>query len=408
MEAIIQRIMDGIVIFNAKGEIDSCNPAAARVFGVKLDDMSGMTVAALIESDDGAVPPDLKLLAESGDSVEFRYGAGEDSADWIEAAAALLPLADETLLIGVFRDVSGRRRAEDEIRTLNENLEQRVAERTIQLRGANDNLQHALDNLRETQGQLVESEKMASLGGLVAGVAHEINTPLGICVTASSHLNDVSGKLAEKFKQGGMRRSDMESFLKVNDESNAIILTNLQRAANLVRSFKQVAVDQSSEERRRFGLAAYLDEVLISLRPYLKKGNHEVIVECDDSIEVDGYPGALSQIITNLVMNSLTHAYAEGVVGTLRMQAKKMEGDEIRLCYNDDGIGIPEDHIAKVFDPFFTTKRGSGGSGLGLNILYNLVTQKLGGRVKCESEPGEGATFIIKFPAQYMASSSNP
>lgn len=288
----------------------------------------------------------------------------------------------------------------EEIKRINEDLEQRVLERTEQFRIANEGLKRTLDDLQQAQEQLIESEKMAALGSLVAGVAHEINTPIGIGVTAASHLQEASNEITATFDKGTLKKSDFQSYLRTGNESSAIILANLSRAANLVRSFKEVAVDQSSEERRQVRLSDYLDSILLSLRPSLKKGEFKISVKCDPSIEINSYPGAISQIVTNLVMNSIIHAYDDGEFGTLAINVTYEEDEGfIRLIYSDDGKGIPQEHITNIFDPFFTTKRGSGGSGLGLNVLYNLVTRVLRGKVRCESEPGQGATFIIKFPA---------
>lgn len=412
VRGIMENVADGLITIDEQGAIESFNPAAERMFGYEAKEMIGARVNVLMsENDKHHHDGYIASYKRTGRGKILGIGARElvgrradGSVFPMELSVSEMILDDRRLFIGALRDVTERTRAEEKIRELNESLEQRVAERTVQLRGANDNLQHALDDLRQTQGQLVESEKMASLGGLVAGVAHEINTPIGICVTAGSYLRDMSGKLEEKFEQGGMKRSDLQNFLKTNDETSAIIMSNLRRAADLVRSFKQVAVDQSSEERRRFNLAGYLGEILLSLRPNLKKGGCEVMVDCDELIEVDGYPGALSQIVTNLIMNSLTHAYEEGERGVLRLQATETENGDVHLTYCDDGKGVPEENVAKIFDPFFTTRRGSGGSGLGLNILYNLVTQTLGGTVRCESQLGQGTTFIIKFPARIEGS----
>jgi PAS domain S-box-containing protein len=289
-----------------------------------------------------------------------------------------------------------------EIKRINANLEQRVLDRTKQLQSANEDLKRTLGDLQQAQEQLVEAEKMASLGGLVAGVAHEINTPIGIGVTAASHLNDISDKTGEMLEEGTLKKASLVSYFRNARESSTIILTNLKRAADLVRSFKQVAVDQSSEERRRVQLANYLDEILLSLRPSLKKGDFKVLVDCDADIEIDSYPGAISQIVTNLIMNSTIHGYDSGESGSLKIKVDREEDEGlVRLIYSDDGKGIPQEYLDKIFDPFFTTNRGNGGSGLGLNILYNLVTRVLRGKVRCESELGRGTTFIIKFPATF-------
>jgi signal transduction histidine kinase len=272
----------------------------------------------------------------------------------------------------------------------NENLEQLVEQRTAEL-------SQALDDLKATQKKLVESEKMASLGGLVAGVAHEINTPVGIGITAASLLADKTTEFFQRYKSGQMKRSQLEKFLDTAMQSSSMVLSNLNRAADLIQSFKQVAVDQSSEEKRTFSLKQYLSEVLISLQPILRTTHHQVEIKGDEAIALNSYPGALSQIITNLVMNSLTHAYSPEDAGHLVFDFKQ-EGKQIILEYSDDGIGIPQENLSKIFDPFFTTKRGQGGSGLGLHIVYNLVTQKLNGTIKCESQVDVGTKFIIKLP----------
>jgi signal transduction histidine kinase/HAMP domain-containing protein len=262
---------------------------------------------------------------------------------------------------------------------------------------ANRDLFEALKNLQTTQSQLVEAEKMAALGGLVAGVAHEINTPVGIGVTAASLLEDKTVAFRSLFQNGQMKRSDLEKYLDTAGQSSNMILKNLQRAAELIHSFKQVAVDQSSEERRSFAVKAYLDEILLSLHPKLKRTQLITEIRADENLTLDSYPGVFAQIVTNLVMNSLVHAYEPGQAGKLSFDLKQKK-ERFIFEYGDDGRGIPAEHMSKIFDPFFTTKRGQGGSGLGLHIIYNLVTQKLGGTIRCESEVGRGTRFIIELP----------
>jgi signal transduction histidine kinase len=278
------------------------------------------------------------------------------------------------------------------LQRFNENLEQLVQQRTTEL-------SQALADLKATQNKLVESEKMSALGGLVAGVAHEINTPVGIGITAASLLADKTTEFFETYKSGQMKRSQLEKFLDTAMQSSSMVLSNLNRAADLIQSFKQVAVDQSTEEQRTFNLNQYLSEVLISLRPKLRTTHHQVKIRGDEAIALYTYPGALSQIITNLVMNSLIHAYLPQDAGHLVFDFKQ-EHDQIIFEYSDDGKGIPKEHLSKIFDPFFTTNRGQGGSGLGLHIVYNLVTQKLNGTIECKSQMGVGTTFIIKLPSQ--------
>jgi signal transduction histidine kinase len=260
-----------------------------------------------------------------------------------------------------------------------------------------ETLQQTLATLQQTQEQLIQSEKMVSLGRLVAGVAHEINTPIGVSVTAASYIKDSSDQLMELFESGKLTRSDMINFMKKNSEIADILLLNLNKASNLVKSFKQVAVDQSHEEKRTFNVKDYVNEVLLSLTPKLKKTNVVVDVDCNDNIEIYNYPGGLSQILTNLVVNSLMHAYKEGEKGNISIKIYN-DDSALNIIYSDNGKGIEKDDLSKIFDPFFTTRRGSGGTGLGLNMVYNIVTQQYGGTIKCESTPGNGATFIIKIP----------
>ena len=289
------------------------------------------------------------------------------------------------------------KKSRDEMAEWNKDLEKRVVERNEQLETTNQELNTTLETLRRTQAQLVQSEKMVALGNLVAGVAHEINTPMGVSVTAASYLAQKTKEFRDLYQSDQMKRSDLEKYLNVNDETCQVILVNLDRSANLVKSFKQVAVDQSSEIKRSFKVKEYIDEVLLSLKPNLKKTKLQIDINCDDDLDIDSYPGALSQIITNLVMNSITHAYAENAEGKITF-AITQKDQKLTFSYADDGSGITIANKAKIFDPFFTTKRAKGGTGLGLHIVYNIVTQALGGTIECESEPGQGATFIIVFP----------
>jgi len=260
-------------------------------------------------------------------------------------------------------------------------------------------LNSALSALKEAQSELVRQEKLASLGRLVAGVAHEINTPLGICVTATSHLVQELKLTREDLAAGQLDEDGLQQFFGIIDQTLRIMTTNTQRAAALVRSFKQVAVDQSSDELRSFNLRKYLDEVLLSLQPKLKGKPVTVEIDCATELHLRSYPGAVSQIVTNMVVNSLVHGFAEGEPGKITLSARS-EGDMLALDYSDDGLGMDSATLGQLFDPFFTTKRGSGGSGLGAHILYNLVTGPLGGTVKVVSAPGMGLHYKIRFPLE--------
>jgi predicted ATPase/signal transduction histidine kinase/tRNA A-37 threonylcarbamoyl transferase component Bud32 len=272
------------------------------------------------------------------------------------------------------------------------NLEQKVNERT-------QTLSQTLQQLQLTQEDLIQSEKMAALGQLVAGVAHEINTPIGNALLAASVLQNETQAFDETYKQGGIKRSTLSAYLETATDSSCLVLRNLNSAAQLIQSFKQVAVDQSSLEKRTFAVVPYIKSVLTSLEPHLKQKEHKIDITGDGSLKMVSYPGALSQIATNLVMNSTLHAYQPGEHGNLCF-AVTQQGDRVIVEYSDDGCGIPAGNQPKIFEPFFTTARDRGGSGLGLHIVHNIVTQNLQGTIRCESATGLGTKFILNLPLQ--------
>jgi signal transduction histidine kinase len=273
-------------------------------------------------------------------------------------------------------DITDLRRAHDE-------LERRVKERT--------------EDLLRAQAELMRSERLAALGGLVAGVAHEINTPVGIGLTAATYLEEQVKDFQRAYAGGQLKRSDVESLLRTATEASVSITANLRRAAELVRSFKLVAVDQSSEQRRPFNVKGYIDEVLRSLQPRLRRTKVVIDTDCPDDVELNSYPGAIYHVITNLVMNSLTHGFEEGRGGHIGIRVT-LEPRMLVLTYSDDGRGMNEEQVRRMFEPFFTTRRGQGGSGLGLHVVYNVVTQTLGGRIQGTGAPGQGVVFRIEIP----------
>lgn len=257
----------------------------------------------------------------------------------------------------------------------------------------------ALENLKETEQKLILSEKSAVLTNLVAGMAHEINTPIGICITAISYLQEKNKELNSIYKSGEMKKSEFERYLNSITEITNSTLLNLSKASNLIRSFKMIAVNQANEEKRIFNIKEYIDDVILTLIPELKKKEYEIRLNCQDSFLINSYPGILSQIITNLVMNSLVHGYDEGDKVTLSFAVTKGD-NHILFEYADDGKGINKEIQNKIFDAFFTTKGCNGSTGLGLHIVYNLVTQTLGGTISCKSNEGIGTTFTITIPIE--------
>ena len=275
--------------------------------------------------------------------------------------------------------------------------------RTAELVQARDEAEAALQELRGAQGKLVEAEKMASLGQMVAGVAHELNTPLGNALVVSSTLHEQAQGIARAVEEGQLRRSDLDGFLRVLGEGSQLVVRSIGRAHELVSSFKQVAVDRSSSKRRRFDLAAVVREALAMESPALRHARFAVDLQVPEGIAMDSYPGAISQIVGNMVNNAAMHAFDEDAEGTLRIDAVR-QGDEVLLSFADDGRGMDEAVRKKVFEPFFTTKMGRGGTGLGLNIVYNLVGQLLAGSIRIDSQPGEGTRFELRLPLVAPAS----
>lgn len=260
-------------------------------------------------------------------------------------------------------------------------------------------LEQTVEQLRHTQDDLVRSAKMAVLGSLVAGVAHEINTPVGICVTATSYIEQQTHEVQRLYQENTMKRSDLDGYLHQMSESARLLQMNLRRVADQIQAFKQVAVDQVVLEKRRFRLKPYLDDVILSLRPKLRRTSHTLSFTCPDDLELDSYPDAFFQILTNFVTNSLLHAFDQQEHGEMRLDVTTTD-DGIQLRYADNGKGMSSQEVARIFEPFYTTKRGQGGSGLGLHIVYNLVTQKLNGHIHCDSLPNVGTTFTIHVPLE--------
>lgn len=267
----------------------------------------------------------------------------------------------------------------------------------IALRKANQKIQDVLEDLQRTQAELVEAGKLAALGGLVAGVAHEVNTPLGVIVTGSSALAASTRKMHTRVSEGVAKKSDVQRYVDQAAEAVGLIEKNAARAARLIESFKTVAVDRTSGVRRAVDLMLYVEEVCASLAPEIDHTLHSVKVEGAVGIVCDTYPGAVSQIVTNLVINALRHAFRDGVAGHVTI-CVDAQGDNARLICTDDGVGVPEELRQKIFEPFFTTGRDYGGSGLGLYLVHNLATGVLGGQIRVTDTPSGGGSFELIFP----------
>lgn len=291
-------------------------------------------------------------------------------------------------------------RSQDDLKELNQSLEQRVAERTAQIESANAELRATLDQLSTTQANLERADRLAALGSLVAGIAHELNTPIGnslvVATTCTSHQEQF-----EKSIEQGLTRGALTKLLQENKTALEMIRINLQRAAELITSFKQVAVDQTTSKRRQFELCHTLHEIVLTVTPSIQRSGCRVVTDLpEQDIPMDGYPGPLAQVVTNLINNAVIHGYnGQASPGGGEIVLRVRQVDEcVELSVSDNGAGIPADIINRIFDPFFTTRMGRGGTGLGLSVVHNIVRDLLGGSIRAESRDGSGARFVVVIP----------
>lgn len=282
------------------------------------------------------------------------------------------------------------RNAESRLKRYSDELEEKVSERTQALSAS-------LLELESAKGQLIQSEKMAALGGLVAGIAHEVNTPLGIAVTASSVLTETLDELHRKFDEKSLTSADFERLVGHAIEGNTMLINNINRAARLISDFKKTAVDQISETRCEFEVRSTLMALIASLHPETRRVPVVPRLECPEGIEMRSLPGVLTQVVSNLIINSVRHAFS-GIEKPEIVIEVMEDGDWIALEYRDNGTGVPEALHQRIFEPFYTSKRGQGGSGLGLNIVFNLINRKLKGQLHFESAPGQGVHFSLRIP----------
>lgn len=403
-----------VFVIDAEHRIVMWNPACERSFGVPADQLLGTRDAwrAFYPS---ARPVMADIILDGGQENEvanyYQDGYRRSSFNpeafeaegffpqmaggrgrWLYFTAA--PLRDGSgKVVGAIEtlvDISERKAAEAQALQLTAELEQRVVLRTQELAAANDDLKRAM-------GQLVQTEKLASLGNLVAGVAHELNTPLGNMLTVATTLHQCVQEFDASVARGGLRRSALADFVSRSLEATHLLERSAERASELISHFKQVAVDQTSVRRRKFDLARVVEETLFTLRPMLGKVTHRLVTDIAPGIVMDSYPGPLEQVLTNFVTNSLLHGFEGRRHGAMHIQAYQ-EGERVVLIYRDDGAGMSATAASHAFDPFFTTRLGKGGSGLGLYIVYNMVTAVLGGQIDLHSQPQAGVEFVIDLP----------
>ena len=379
---------------NEKVVLVDVNAAWTSLFGCKRDDVLGnvnTTQEFWLDHSERLAVREAMLTKGSIDRYQAhmrRCGSGVEML--CEVSGSRLHTGEDSLMILAYDDITAKHRSAQEILQLNATLEQRVEQRTQELT-------NTLTQLTAAQDELVRAEKLSALGAMVAGIAHELNTPIGNSLTVASTLQDHNVVFAAEMAKG-LTRSKLDEFVQNNQQGTGILMRSLHHAAELVSSFKQVAVDQTSVNRRVFRLKETLNEILLTLGPSLRKTTHTVECSVPDDITLDSYPGPLGQIITNLINNALVHAFDGRTQGKITITAHLSEPGWVDIAVRDDGQGIPTSHLDKVFDPFFTTKLGQGGSGLGLNIVYNLVTTTLSGRIRVASTQGSGACFTLSLP----------
>lgn len=298
------------------------------------------------------------------------------------------------------QEVQQRRAAEAALQQLNNELEDRIHRRTRELESLNEELQESYAGLKQAHEYLVQSEKLAALGGLVAGISHEVNTPLGICVTSSTYLLTILQDIQRLHTEKGLTAKHLRELSEETIESAHILINNLMRSVELLENFKLIAVDQTSYEYRTFNYLEYTRRILTNLHPEIKKKNVIIEIVCEESLSSMGYPGILTQILSNFVMNSLIHGFNTEEPYKICIQYSADE-DFIHMEYSDNGCGMSAKQAKHAFDPFFTTTRGAGGSGLGLYIVFNLVTTLLRGTLSLETEPNKGVRFVIRIPRDY-------
>ena len=362
------------------------NRYMAGVFGIEPHEAIGQTTSDLM-SRYGAQKTDendrrvLTTAKELGFyEEEYRDFSGH-LRHWLVNKLPLLDAEGRVeSIVTVALDIGERKRTEQEMRE------------------AKDSAEAALRNLRETQNSLIEAEKLAALGRLVAGVAHEVNNPVGISLTVASSLERKAALFGAEVARGEIRRSSLTDFLQASRDASSQLVANLNRAAELIASFKQVAADRNYSDQRTFDLGDLTEQVVMSLRPGLRKHRLTLNVECEPNLTMNSYPGPYGQVLTNLFLNSVAHAFPEGRAGTVDIKVRAAGPDHVEIIFSDDGCGMGLDVRRRAFDPFFTTRRDQGGTGLGLHIVYSIVTSRLGGRLHLDSEPGHGTRVQMMLP----------
>jgi PAS domain S-box-containing protein len=395
-EARFRELADNISQFawtaDAKGWIYWYNRRWHDYTGTTLEDMQGWGWQKVHHPEHvNRVVQRIRQSFETGTPWEDTFPLRSKDGNYRWFLSRALPIRNEAGEVirwfGTNTDVTEQIEAENALR-----------EREQELRNAKDVAEAALQNLRETQASLIEAEKFAALGRLVTGVAHEINNPVGICLTVASTLERKSALFGAEVARGDVKRSSLNDFLETSRDGSAQLVANLKRVAGLIQSFKQIADDRISSDQRTFDLGDLTGQILMSLRPSLRDRNLTLDIECQPNLLINSYPGPCGQLLTILLLNSVVHAFPDGKEGTVTIKVRASGEDRVEILFSDDGCGMSAEVRRQAFDPFFTTRHHLGSTGLGLHILHNIVTNRLGGRLDLDSSPGAGTKFQIVLP----------
>ncbi len=402
---LVENTEDMIYNLSPTGTFLSINSKFERELGVERQQILGKSIEVLFQEPKDRLfwHEQFYKVVSSQEKLIFTYDYRFKNGDRRIFNVSLMPQKDRhgrvVSILGTNTDITKLVKAHEEIEMLHGKekavLEQRVEERTNELKAA--------------MHELIEKEKLASLGGLVSGIAHEINTPLGVSVSAASYLKTINEQMVAEVANGQLKKSQLIEYFHNLDETAKILNTNLYRASELVKSFKEISIGQVTEDLSIFNLKEYLEMILLSLKHEYKRTGHQIEILCDENLSINSYSGVFAQIFTNLIMNALIHGLSGKESGHIRIEVtyKGVEkpkkgivtsGGELHIHFSDDGVGISKAHIGHIFEPFFTTNRKEGGSGLGLSVVYNLITGKLGGKISCESTVNEGTHFYMTIP----------
>jgi len=402
-DTLLDTIPDVIFVKDPQGRFIAANRAFEEKNGQRIRDIYGKTDFDFLSTEQASyfAERDREALEAGGSTLSEFWQKDHSTGESVVYETIKTPVygADGTLLglMGVARDVTARKKAESDLQALNQQLEARVSQRTMQLESINKELTHTLAMLQSTQSELIQGEKLASLGRTVAGLAHELNTPIGNALTIGTTLADHLREVQVAMDTNLLKKSDLTEFLQASMHGVEVLERALQQANELVSNFKQVSADQLSERRRAFDLAVTVQETLSTLRPGFRGTPYQLLCDIAPGIQMDSYPGLVTQVLSNLVNNAKLHAFDGLDAGVIRVEATD-NGDSVDLSVSDDGHGIPEEIRSRIFDPFFTTRVGRGGTGLGLSIVHSLVHQGLGGSIRVDYTVARGTRFVVTLP----------